>query len=362
MDELQNIQNIENPHDKGYKYLLSCENVFLELVESFVDKGWVESIDRQAITRIDKSYILQDFSGKEADLVYRLKIKEREVIFYLLLEMQSSVDFQMPYRLLLYMVEIWRDVIKNTNKDEAAKKDFKLPAVIPMVLYNGENNWTANRSFKEGLNEYEIFGKHVLDFEYVLIDVNRYSKEKLIGLSNLVGTVFLLDQKMGNDELIQRLKELVKVLKTLDRGNYQLFKAWLKNIAARGLDGKDRSEVERIIEVCGNEGTDDMISNLENTLKGLYIEAEQKGKAAGEAAGRAAGEAEGRAAGEAEGRAAGEAAGRAEGKVLGKTEAVKEFITNMLQDGMDTAMISRIVKMPEQEVLKIKQELENSKN
>jgi hypothetical protein len=32
--------------------------------------GWVSQIDREAITEIDKSYILQDFSEKEADLVY----------------------------------------------------------------------------------------------------------------------------------------------------------------------------------------------------------------------------------------------------------------------------------------------------
>ena len=44
----------------------------------------------EAITRIDKSYILQDFNEKEADLVYRLKIKGQDVIFYLLMELQST--------------------------------------------------------------------------------------------------------------------------------------------------------------------------------------------------------------------------------------------------------------------------------
>jgi len=64
----------DNRHDKGYKYLLSAKKVFLELLKSFVRQGWVEEIDESNIVRVDKSFILQDFKGKEADLVYWVKM------------------------------------------------------------------------------------------------------------------------------------------------------------------------------------------------------------------------------------------------------------------------------------------------
>ncbi|MCK9482701.1 MAG: Rpn family recombination-promoting nuclease/putative transposase, partial [Bacteroidia bacterium] len=64
-------------------------------------QGWVEKIEESNITRVDKSFILQDFKDKEADLVYWVKLSEQDVIFYVLMEMQSTVDFQMPYRLLV---------------------------------------------------------------------------------------------------------------------------------------------------------------------------------------------------------------------------------------------------------------------
>jgi hypothetical protein len=152
--------NINNPHDKGYKYLLSSEKVFLELLQSFVNASWVQQIDPRRMTRIDKSYILQDFNEKEADLVYRVKLKDQEVIFYLLLEMQSTVDFQMPYRLYQYMGEIWRDVLKNTDLRAAARKDYRLPVIVPIVLYNGADNWTACRQFNECMAGAEQFGKY----------------------------------------------------------------------------------------------------------------------------------------------------------------------------------------------------------
>ncbi|MGD8401182.1 MAG: Rpn family recombination-promoting nuclease/putative transposase [Bacillota bacterium] len=80
------------PHDTGYKYLLSYQNVFLELLDSFVDQGWVKQLDRNQIIRVDKSFVLPKFVKREADLIYRLKENDREVIFYLLLELQARVD------------------------------------------------------------------------------------------------------------------------------------------------------------------------------------------------------------------------------------------------------------------------------
>ena len=67
---------INNKHDTGYKYLLSVKRVFLQLLKSFVDKSWVNDIDEDNVENINKSFILQDFKGKEADLVYKVKINE----------------------------------------------------------------------------------------------------------------------------------------------------------------------------------------------------------------------------------------------------------------------------------------------
>ena len=156
-----------------------------------------------------------DFSEKEADLVYRLKIKGQDVIFYLLMELQSSVDYQMPYRLLLYMVEIWRDVLKNIPSEKAVRKDFRLPPIIPITLYNGRDKWTACRSFKETLAEAELFTEYIVSFKYILIDVNRYHKQTLLDLANLIGAVFLLDQEIDSKEYRNRLLGIVPILRSL---------------------------------------------------------------------------------------------------------------------------------------------------
>ncbi|CAM3340141.1 MULTISPECIES: Rpn family recombination-promoting nuclease/putative transposase [Saccharibacillus] len=104
---------LHHPYDKAYKSLLSSRSLFAELLQNFVPGEWARQIAGEDLLRVDKSYILSDYKEKESDLVYRACIRGQEFYFYLLLEFQSRVDFEMPHRLLTYMTEIWRDVSLN---------------------------------------------------------------------------------------------------------------------------------------------------------------------------------------------------------------------------------------------------------
>jgi len=199
------------------------------LLRSFVDQGWAQNINPEDVELLDKSFILPDFKNREADLVYKVNIDGNNIYFYLL-ELQSSVDYQMPYRLLLYMVEIWRTVLKDIDKKESAKKGFKLPVIIPCVLYNGTDKWTAKRSFKETLLKYEDFGDLVVDFNYILFDVRRYKDDDLLELSNLIASVFFIDKTTDkSNELLKRLSKLVEKLKGLSSEDTFIMYNWLKH-------------------------------------------------------------------------------------------------------------------------------------
>jgi hypothetical protein len=238
-------KSIKFPHDLGYKELLSCDQLFLELLDSCVAQGWVKAIDRKRIVRIDKSFIDEYFTKKEADLVYQLQLNGQAVIFYLLMELQSSVDFLMPYRLLQYMVSIWSYYLKN-NSEESKRKIFCLPAIIPLVVYNGADNWTACHSFKETLAKAEFFGEYVLDFKYILIDVNRYNETDLWEMANLIGGVFLLDQNVAPEVYHQRLINLGPILRKYGKPVMELFLNWFVTVVCRNFPGKTRRRS------CGN--------------------------------------------------------------------------------------------------------------
>jgi hypothetical protein len=67
-----------------------------------------------------------DYEENEADIVYKANIDDEEVIFYTLLEFQSTIDYRMPLRLFFYINEILREYTKNlTEETKKNRKGFK---------------------------------------------------------------------------------------------------------------------------------------------------------------------------------------------------------------------------------------------
>ena len=269
-------------YDKGYRQLLTNKKAFLQLIKSFVKEKWVDEINEDDLILVNKSFVLKDFTEKEADIVYRLKTREGDVILYILMELQSTVDYTMPFRLLQYMVEIWREIYNNTAMEERERKDFRLPAVIPAVLYNGRNNWTARLEFKEILADYQRFEKHILNFHYILFDVNRYNQVELYRMANLISSIFMLDQTMSHQELIGRLRKLANVLKALTPEEFHQITTWLKNVIKPKFPGNMQQEIDRILDETNPSEVEIMIMNLEITLDEMQQQARMEGIKEGE--------------------------------------------------------------------------------
>ena len=83
----------EKIHDKGYKRILGQKKNFLSFLQTFIQAEWVSEITEESLTLIDKEFIPKDFKEREADIIYSVKLNGKEVIFYCLLELQSSVDY-----------------------------------------------------------------------------------------------------------------------------------------------------------------------------------------------------------------------------------------------------------------------------
>jgi len=336
--DLHGRQAIHQQHDKGYKYLLSSKKLFLELLRSFVHREWVERIDESDLTSVDKSYILPDFSGKEADLVYRLRLKEREAILYVLMELQSTVDYQMPYRLLLYQTEIWRDLLKDAGEKAASRKRFKLPAIVPIVLYNGERPWTASLSFRQTIAGQSLFGDELLDFRYVLIDIQRYSEKELLGLSNTIASVFLLEQKADKDLLIDRLQKLLNVMQSTPKELQQRFVVWFANVWNKRIQPESGEAVVSLFATIGNKGVTEVRSNLEKTLDEIINKGYKEGLE--------------------QGLQQGLEQGLQQGLQQGLEQANRLTAQKLIGEGMNNAFIARVTGLDEATVESLRRQLQ----
>ncbi len=142
----------ENIHDKGYKRLFSNQQFFRELIETFVTEDWVKDIDFSDCQKVDKSFVSEHYKETESDIIYKVKFKNQDAYIYLLLEFQSTVVWYMALRVLNYVSNFYMDYVESNEKVR------KLPPMFPLVLYNGNEKWTAETDFRELLEQPDLLG------------------------------------------------------------------------------------------------------------------------------------------------------------------------------------------------------------
>jgi predicted transposase/invertase (TIGR01784 family) len=222
-------KDINNVHDKSYKDLYSNKEIFLDLIKGTLKANWAKGLKAEQLTLVNRSYITSDYEEKETDIVYSANVNGSEVIFYVLLEFQSSLDYRMPLRLFFYISEILREYAKNAEH-KAFDKNIKIPAVVPLVLYNGKSIWDVPTRFRDIVQSEELFGDHIIDFRYDLFDVNnKFSKEDLIKNKSITSAIFLLDQKVEPREFLDRIKTIALFFNSLNEKEIQVLKHWIEN-------------------------------------------------------------------------------------------------------------------------------------
>ena len=211
----------------------------IHFLRKYVKAPWAKDLKPENITLCDKEFVLQDFAKREADLIFKVRLYGREFYIYLLMELQSTVDFTMPFRLLIYMSNLWLKIFRSVPEKEREKKGFRLPVILPILFYNGEDRWTAVRQFsayQEGGSE---FGRHVLDFEYYLVDLSQIEEEDILSTNTLIDNIMALDKKQSAEDITQTLKVLAERIAKLPKAEQADFIDWMDNVMLKRRFPKD---------------------------------------------------------------------------------------------------------------------------
>lgn len=251
----------QNSHDSAYKKFFSNPELVRQLLTYFVDEDWTGNIEYSTLQRIDKSFVTDEFVNRESDLIFRADLKGSELYIFILLEFQSSVDRFMSLRMLRYITELYEYLIKNYRIK-------KLPAVFPVMLYNGEKKWTAPEELNK-LIEKSIPLKYIPDFRYYKIAENEFSKDFLFKIKNSVSALFYTENSVKED-LISEIRILVNLLRSEKPEELSFFINWFKYMF------KDREDL--VEEIKGIDEVNKMLrSSLKKYSKELISEGMEKG-------------------------------------------------------------------------------------
>jgi predicted transposase YdaD len=98
-------------NDTGYKLLFSHPEMVRDLITGFVPGDWVQEADFSTLTPEKASFVSDDEKERHDDLVWRVRLRDRWLWVYLLLEFQSTPDPWMAMRLMVYVGLLAQDLI-----------------------------------------------------------------------------------------------------------------------------------------------------------------------------------------------------------------------------------------------------------
>ena len=147
------------------------------------------------------------------------------------------------------------------NKKRFKEQGYKIPTVIPIVLYTGKRKWK-----KLSINDIEetIEGYQENWLEYTLIDANKFSKEKLLEDNLIISKAMLIEKSKNKEELYKNIEDIINIQKeknTFD--NLQLEKLIKYELS----ETEDKNIMNEFIEKIRNvEGRDKIMTNASRII------------------------------------------------------------------------------------------------
>ncbi|MDP2784436.1 MAG: Rpn family recombination-promoting nuclease/putative transposase [Sulfurimicrobium sp.] len=254
-------------HDTGYKLLFSHPEMVRDLLVGYVAGEWIDEADFTTLERINASYVSATLKQRHDDVVWRVKLKDRWLWVYLVLEFQSEPDPWMALRMLVYVGLLAQDLVK---RGELAQG--QLPPILPLVLYNGLPEWNAARDindlFAPSPRGLEAYRPRMI---YHLTDEARLKLHPTESVRNATEALFRLEHGSTPDDLRRVIQALGHMLQDPELEELRRsFTVWIKSLLRRKTPAS-ASEIEQINDLMEAD------TMLAERMESWFEEATRKG-------------------------------------------------------------------------------------
>jgi predicted transposase/invertase (TIGR01784 family) len=289
MDKNHENDLIAQAHNNLFINVFGQENMAADFFCHYLPQKVVPLFDFSKLKRCHECFVDAMLKDRQADLLFEVPFKNKDAnaLIYILAEHQSSFDPMMAYRLLCYINKVWEWWRKNSTKAK------KLPAILPFVLYHGQQPWRGSLEFIDCIQlepeEKEKLKAYIPNFRFMLTDLCQTPDEGILGSAGC--RLSLLSFKYSRSEDLEKKfktwdKEIHEVLIDTKHGWY-----FLEVILKYLMNTGERLPAETVVEVVSrvNKKAEEAVMTIAEQLR-------MEGRAEGIEKGRAEGKAEGKAA------------------------------------------------------------------
>ena len=136
-------EKLPQSHDRIFRHAMSLPLVARQFLETWMPSAFLPLVDWSSL-RVEKiSGIDVSLAERREDVLYKIKVDQKPVSFYILFEHQTCPARIMAHRVMEYIGLVWQ---KHRGTIEAGGM---LPLVIPVVVFPGPGKWTAVRRLRD---------------------------------------------------------------------------------------------------------------------------------------------------------------------------------------------------------------------
>lgn len=338
---------IFHKHDKIFRQVLEDKKEVVSFINKTLNlEHRKEELKEQDIEKYNENFITNSFQYAQTDIVYR---KKGEDIFFLI-EHQSTVDYSMPYRILMYSIEIMKSII---DEKQLKKKAYKLPMVYPIIIYTGNKKWNVERYIEA--RQQKIPGcEPVRFYEYNVVDIHEYSENELLEDKTFLSKIMLLEKATTSQEIIENLRKIIE--KGLTEKNTIFVRRMIGYIFNKQIGEEESQKLLEELQI--EKGEKNMLEEL--LKKGLEEEIKKLKKVEKRRAieqGKKEGIEQGKKEGFEKGKREGIEEGKKEGIQIIQQELKRQWIIKMIKSEMKEQKILEITEISQEELEKIKNKM-----
>lgn len=164
--------SLSKPHDRLFRSIMQEPQVARDFFEAALPEDVRQSVDLSTLKLQKESFIDEDLKEHIADLVFQVKVQGKTGYFHILAEHQSTPQWDMPFRLLKYMIALQDHHLKH-------HKTKTLPFVYPLLLYAGEKKYPYTMDFFELFGDNEEHARELFQKPFQMVDLTQVPEEDL---------------------------------------------------------------------------------------------------------------------------------------------------------------------------------------
>lgn len=274
---------MNNPHDKLFKETMIRRENAVSYFRNYLPKHITSQVDWRTLKIVKETFITPELKERFSDIIYEIRVKGIMIFIYFLFEHQSRPDNLMPLRFHHYMGELWELYLKqNPGK-------FKLPIIIPILFYHGEEKWNISIQFQDMIINPGMAQEYVPRFKYIIKDLSKFKDSEIRGNVN-IRLYFTVKKYIHLPDFKKNFVKMIPLFVELSKK--QTGMEYLATVLRYIYDVRDDIEPKEIEAKLINAFDEDKKEDIMTAAERLRKEGEKRGEIKGEKRGEIKGKIE----------------------------------------------------------------------